>query len=154
MALLRMTRSIVSGSAALLMVSNLDFEPGDLDIYSPLSQEETVLSIASLRLGFDLKGTRIPRCYPSNAAISTVHRLEKGQKSMNIIIVDSEDPVAAIFHFHLTVVMNYLTAFGLYCAYPTLTLSDYGVANLSAVLRDTAVRTIAEVASKNIERGG
>ncbi|KAJ7041699.1 hypothetical protein C8F04DRAFT_880488, partial [Mycena alexandri] len=145
---------IVSGSAALLMVSDLEFESGDLDIYSPPSQEETVLSLANHRLWFENKTTRMPRSYPNNAAIFTVHRLEKGAKSMNIIIVNGEDPAAAVFHFHSTVVMNHLMVFGLYCACPMLTLTDYGVANLPVVLQDIAARTsAADCFDKYRERG-
>ncbi|KAJ7021220.1 hypothetical protein C8F04DRAFT_923740, partial [Mycena alexandri] len=144
MALLRMMRSIVSGSAALIMVSNLEFVPGDLDIYTPLSQEEPALAILQRNMRFDPVSTWIPRGYANNEAILKVHRLEKGSKSVNVIIVQGEDPAAAVFHFHSTIVMNYLSAFGLYCAYPSLTLTDVGVMNLPVVLRDVGVRTNAE----------
>ncbi|KAJ7715120.1 hypothetical protein B0H16DRAFT_1340234 [Mycena metata] len=144
MALLRQTRSIVSGSAALIMVSDLEFVPGDLDIYTPLSQEEPALAIVQRNMGFETVSSWMPRGYSNNAAICKVHRLVKGRKSVNVIIVQGEDPTAAVFHFHSTVVMNYLSAFGLYCAYPSLTLSDTGVMNLPVVLRDVRARTNAE----------
>ncbi|KAJ7768501.1 hypothetical protein B0H16DRAFT_1308003 [Mycena metata] len=144
MALLRTTRSIVSGSAALLMVSDLEFEPGDLDIYSPLSQEESVMTIAEHRLGFLPTSSRTSVFYRSNDAILKVHRLVKSRKSMNVVVVNSENPAAAVFHFHSTVVMNYLSAFGLYCAYPSLTLKDLSVANLPVVLGEIGVRARAE----------
>ncbi|KAJ7044249.1 hypothetical protein C8F04DRAFT_896201, partial [Mycena alexandri] len=142
--LLRTTRSIVSGSAALLMVTDLEFVPGDLDIYMPLSQEEPAMAIVQRHMNFELVTSRMPRGYPDNSGITKVHRLEKGARSMNIIIVQGEDPAIAIFHFHSTIVMNYLTGFGLYCAYPSLTLSDVGVVNLPAVLRELGIRRNAE----------
>ncbi|KAJ7035865.1 hypothetical protein C8F04DRAFT_954401 [Mycena alexandri] len=144
MALLRTTRSIVSGSAALLMVSDLDFVPGDLDIYTPLSQEESAMEIVQHHMNFEAKTSRMPCGYPDSSAIHKVHRLEKGHRSMNIIIVRGEDPTAALFHFHSTIVMNCLTAFGLYCAYPSLTFFDVGVVNLPVVLREVGVRRNAE----------
>ncbi|KAJ7758268.1 hypothetical protein B0H16DRAFT_1280291, partial [Mycena metata] len=138
--LLRITRSIVSGSAALRMVSDIDFTPGDLDIYTPLSQEETAMEIVQRDMNFQAVASRMPLGYTDHSGIFKVHRLEKGIKSINIIIVRGENPTEALFRFHSTVVMNCLTAFGLYCAYPSLTLSDYGVANLPVVLRDVGVR--------------
>ncbi|KAJ7019259.1 hypothetical protein C8F04DRAFT_975950 [Mycena alexandri] len=144
MALLRQTRSIVSGSAALLMVSELEFVPGDLDVYTPLSQEEAALAIVQGSMGFDKVSSWMPHGYCSNAAICKVHRLAKARKSINLIIVQGEDPAAAVFHFHSTIVMNYLSGFGLYCAYPGLTLLDAGVMNLPVVLRDVRARGSAE----------
>ncbi|KAJ7753757.1 hypothetical protein B0H16DRAFT_1263496, partial [Mycena metata] len=144
LALLRTTRSIVSGSAALLMVTDLEFIPGDLDIYTPLSQEESAMVIVQTQMKYLPITSRMPRGYPDNSGILKVHRLEKGHRSMNVIIVQGEDPTVAIFHFHSTVVMNCLTGFGLYCAYPSLTLSDVGVINLPVVLREMGVRRNAE----------
>ncbi|KAJ7482516.1 hypothetical protein FB451DRAFT_1029793 [Mycena latifolia] len=137
MAMLRTTRSIVSGSVALLMISDMDFEPGDIDIYVPTSQSETALAIAQGKLGFEVRHGNVP-AYDNNSGIKRVVHLQKGEKWMNIIVVKGEDPTAAVFQFHSTVVMNYLTAFGLYCAYPSLTLKRLGVANLPALLREVS----------------
>jgi hypothetical protein len=137
--MLKITRSIISGSAVLLMVSDLDFEPGDLDIYSPTSQIETVLAMVEKTLGFKRRRSTA-LTYDTQTHIKRVYHLEKGQKQMNVMVIRGEDPTIAIFQFHSTVVMNYLTAFGLYCAYPALTLGNRGVANLSAILRNPSSR--------------
>ncbi|KAJ7029814.1 hypothetical protein C8F04DRAFT_962484 [Mycena alexandri] len=137
MDLLRSTRGVLSGSAALLMVTNLSFAPGDLDFYMPASQEQTSLAMAGKRLGFTLRRSSA-RTYENNMDIKRVHELVKGQKKMNIIVTKGENAVAAIFQFHTTVVMNMLTAAGLYCAYPDLTLKSWGVANLTVLLKDSS----------------
>ncbi|KAJ7018225.1 hypothetical protein C8F04DRAFT_1199167 [Mycena alexandri] len=136
MALLRTTRSIVSGSAALLMVTDLEFVPGDLDIYTPLSQEEPAMAIVQRHMNFELVTSRMPRGLP--------RQLRNHEGSPPREGGEGEDPAIAIFHFHSTIVMNYLTGFGLYCAYPSLTLSDVGVVNLPAVLRELGIRRNAE----------
>ncbi|KAJ7441876.1 hypothetical protein FB451DRAFT_955794, partial [Mycena latifolia] len=133
--MLKTTRSIISGSVALLMVTDLHFEPGDIDIYVPTSQHDTALAIAERKLGFEARWSNVPT-YDNNSEIKTVVHLQKGEKWMNLIVVKGEEPTIAVFQFHSTLVMNYLTAFGLYCAYPTLTLKGLGVANLPALLRD------------------
>ncbi|KAJ7715755.1 hypothetical protein B0H16DRAFT_1238993, partial [Mycena metata] len=151
--MLRTTRGVVSGSAALLMVSDLSFEPGDLDIYVPASQDQTALALADKRLGYDLKRSSA-RTYGNNMEIKRVHVLMKGRKKLNIITTKGENAVAAIYNFHSTVVMNVLTASGLYCAYPTLTLERRGVANLPALLRDAmAYRKTRECYEKYRQRG-
>ncbi|KAJ7764354.1 hypothetical protein B0H16DRAFT_1239364, partial [Mycena metata] len=138
--MLRTTRGVVSGSVALLMVSNLTFSPGDLDIYIPASQDQTALGMAQKRLGFDLRRSSA-RTYDNNLEIKRVHVLVKGTKKLNLITTKGENAISAIFQFHSTIVMNALTSGGLYCAYPSLTLRHKGVANLTSLLRDTSYST-------------
>lgn len=139
MDVLRTTRSIVGGSVALLMVSHLDFQPGDIDIYTPMSQSETVLALVDKRLGFSRRASA-SLSYDDLSFLKLVYYFEKGDKKMNVMIVRGEDPSIAIFQYHSTVVMNFLTAFGLYCGYPSLTLANLGVANLPALLRNPDAR--------------
>ncbi|KAJ7705913.1 hypothetical protein B0H16DRAFT_1223987, partial [Mycena metata] len=135
--LLRITRGLISGSAALLMVTDMEFHPGDLDIYVPASQDKTALSLAQKRLGYELKSSSA-RTYENNAEIKRVHLLVKGHNKINIITTKGENAAIAVFRFHSTVVMNILTAWGLYCAYPSLTLKGKGVANLPVMLAEAS----------------
>ncbi|KAJ7028871.1 hypothetical protein C8F04DRAFT_1118265 [Mycena alexandri] len=151
--MLRTTRGVVSGSAALLMVSDLNFEPGDLDIYVPASQDQTALVLADKRLGYELRRSSA-RMYGNNKDIKRVHVLTKGRNKLNIITTKGENAVAAIFQFHSTVVMNMLTPSGLYCAYPTLTLKQRGVANLPALLKDASASNKARECYEKYRRRG
>ncbi|KAJ7164307.1 hypothetical protein C8R46DRAFT_901721, partial [Mycena filopes] len=135
LALLECTRGIVSGSAVLRMVTNLDFKPGDLDIYVPDSQEETAINLCTERLGFQLTMSMDP-LYDTNTSLGTVHWLAKGTFKLNVMVVKGENAALAIFQFHSTIVMNFLTANGLYCAYPTLTLSNLAIPNRPIMRRE------------------
>lgn len=48
---------------------------------------------------------------------------------LNIIVVQSIDPILAISHFHSTPVMNIVTGKGVVCVYPELTFRMRGVIN-------------------------
>ncbi|KAJ7020468.1 hypothetical protein C8F04DRAFT_974253 [Mycena alexandri] len=113
--MLRTTMGVVSGSVALLMATDMAFKPGDMDIYVPASQDQTALAIAQTHLGFTLKKLSA-RTYQNNVDIKRVHTLKKGPKKINIIMTKGENAMAAIFQFHSMIVMNVLTAAGLYCA--------------------------------------
>ncbi|KAJ7720713.1 hypothetical protein B0H16DRAFT_1227641, partial [Mycena metata] len=128
---------IVSGSTALLMITDLDFQPGDIDIYVPESQEDTAIALALKNHSFSLTKSMKPP-YENNTAIKTVHWLKKDEKKMNIMVVKGENAVLAIFQFHSTVVMNFLSSTGVYCAYPSLTLSNRALPNLPIMLREIA----------------
>lgn len=133
--ILECTRGLLSGSAALLMVSDLDFEPGDLDLYVPDSQEDTAISLCIKALGYSPIESR-GALYDNNTHIRTVHWLTKKERKMNIMVVKGENAAVAIFKFHSTVVMNYLSSRGIYCAYPTLTLKSLATPNLAIMICD------------------
>ncbi|KAJ7024541.1 hypothetical protein C8F04DRAFT_918072, partial [Mycena alexandri] len=124
-----------SGSAVLRMITNLDFNPGDLDIYVPDSQEETAIKLCVDRLGFKMSKSRDP-LYENNIILGTIHWLKKGPYNLNIMVVKGENAAIAIFQFHSTIVMNFLSANGLYCAYPTLTLSNLAIPNRPIMRRE------------------
>ncbi|KAJ6509632.1 hypothetical protein DFH09DRAFT_1334137 [Mycena vulgaris] len=153
LALLRTTRGIVSGSAALLMVADVDFNPGDIDIYVPTSQIDTALALAEKRLGFKPVPFRV-QGYAASQTVNRVFYLIKGSKHMNIMVVRGEDPTVAIFQFHSTAVMNYLTAYGLYCAYPSLTKSKLSVANVSTLIGESGRRDRIEACFDKYRRRG
>ncbi|KAJ7752952.1 hypothetical protein B0H16DRAFT_1317139, partial [Mycena metata] len=114
---------VVSGSTILLIITNLEFTPGDIDIYVPESQEDTAIALMLRDHGFKLSKSMRP-IYDNNTAIKGVHWLKKGKKKMNIMVVKGENAVLAIFQFHSTFVMNFLSSTGIYCAYPSLTMSN------------------------------
>jgi hypothetical protein len=133
---LKITRSFLSGSSVLLMLTDMDFEPGDLDIYAPSSQDETILALAKNRLRFKERKFASDS-YDHNTTIKKIYHLEKAGKRMNIMIIRGEDPTIALFQFHSTIVMNYLSAFEIYCAYPSLTLAKLSVVNVPVLLRES-----------------
>ncbi|KAK7000965.1 hypothetical protein R3P38DRAFT_2796267 [Favolaschia claudopus] len=90
---------------------------------------------------------------PRNARILRTHWLKKGKKVVNIIIVPDDNAATAIFHFHSTIVMNYFSGYGVFCAYPALTLARKGILNSSVAQSDAQRRRVARCIDKYTLRG-
>jgi hypothetical protein len=118
------------------MLTELNFDPGDLDIYVPSSQDETMFNLAKRQLHFK-ESTYSTTSYDQNTFIKKVRHLRRKDKRMNLVVVQGEDPVIALFDFHSTIVMNYLSASEIYCAYPSLTLSRLSVVNVPVLIRES-----------------
>ncbi|KAJ7445312.1 hypothetical protein FB451DRAFT_1189231 [Mycena latifolia] len=143
------TGSIISGSTALLALVNLQFVPNDLDVYVPAPSEVTMLGILTDVYHFSLDRTQ-SNSYPSNKHILRTHWLIKGDRVINVMVVDGDNAVVAIFPFHSTIVMNFITGMGIYCAYPDLTLSKIGVRNNGLPYNDRALACLAKYAARGI----
>lgn len=137
--LLYQTDAVVSGSAALLVFFPNDFLPGDVDIYVP--QRSIIYFLRKLTTEFayvvdeeracedDPRASGLYEGVP-NPAIDRVYWYRKGNLKINIISTDSVCAIEPIMHFHSTLVMNFFSFHGAYCAYPKLTLSRIGIANV------------------------
>jgi hypothetical protein len=118
------------------MLVEMDFEAGDLDIYVPTSQDDTMLTIAKRQLRFR-EFAYTTSAYNINSSIKKIHHLRKKGKRMNLVVVKGEEPTVAIFQFQSTVVMNYLSASEIYCAYPSLTMHRLSVVNVPVLIRES-----------------
>jgi hypothetical protein len=125
--LLTRTHSVVSGSTVLLALLPWTFEPGDIDIYVPCSQANSVLRTLHRRFGFRLGTVSVN--YLDMAGVRCVYALFKGPVKINVVISHTECATDPIFFFHSTAVMNFIDAFGIYCAYPCLTLQHKSLMN-------------------------
>lgn len=132
--LLKKTGSIISGSAALLMLFPNAFVPGDLDIF--VSSTEALILSMELTINYNFIFTQTmafgPNMYPHTAPVQAVHWLKNptSNKQINIIVVTGKDPLEAIMYFNATHVMNFITPTGFGCAYPDLTLLKYSLINV------------------------
>ncbi|KAJ7482354.1 hypothetical protein B0H11DRAFT_1724011 [Mycena galericulata] len=130
MRILHTTRSIVSGSTPLAIIAGGSFVPNDLDIYVPASQEQALLTLLETYFDFHLDAA-IPshKLYESNNALKTVQWLTAGDKSkkINVMICEGECAILPVFSFHSTIVMNFISSYGIYCAYPELTVAKRGI---------------------------
>ncbi|KAJ7197897.1 hypothetical protein C8J57DRAFT_233422 [Mycena rebaudengoi] len=135
--ILHTTRSLVSGSLPLTVLCGGHFKPDDLDLYVPASQEDTLLALLDLHFSCKILATSNGVKY-GNAAITTVRWLSGSNSACNINVMTcvGEDATSAIWHFHSTTVMNFISSLGIYCAYPNLTLNRIGIP--SAASYDTS----------------
>ncbi|KAK7054076.1 hypothetical protein R3P38DRAFT_3171590 [Favolaschia claudopus] len=150
--ILRKTESVISGSTTLPVLINLSFTPNDLDMYTPLRYEGIVLVELSTKLAFTVF-RRTEEHYKVDSSIVRVHWLRKGHHIINLLVVAGENAPAAIFRFHSTIVMNFISGYGVFCGYPELTLRKKSIANHS-VLQDKISRSRALVCFEKYESRG
>lgn len=150
--ILSRTRSVVSGSAALVVLNPWSFTPNDIDIYVPPTN--SALLVHLLKTNFGYVSDKVAYGYPAFSGITAIHTLKKGIHSVQVMVTSSDNPVDAIFHFHSTLVMNFVSADVVYSAYPTLTSQRRGLKNQYELARngqsDEAVQTCMD---KYKERG-
>lgn len=126
MQILHTTKTIISGSTALTIISGGSFVPNDLDIYVPVSQEENLLALLETYFGFKVDAAiSSDKLYNHNTELKSVRWLTVNEhgKKINVMTCTGDSAVMAIFSFHSTIVMNFISSYGIYCAYPGLTLS-------------------------------
>ncbi|KAG6913580.1 hypothetical protein DXG01_005815, partial [Tephrocybe rancida] len=166
-AVLRSTGALSSGSAALLMLNPPNFSPGDLDLYvGPASATELLTflkehypiqdvtppsprAVAAASEALSIIPPYLINVMPADSdyvdltGIQAVRILCNGAKKINVMI-GKWTALSPIFYFHSTVVMNYISADEVYCAYPDLTMSMRNIINSHVVpLSEGPVRTRA-----------
>ncbi|KAJ7867570.1 hypothetical protein B0H13DRAFT_2351844 [Mycena leptocephala] len=146
------TGSIISGSSVLPPLLEMDFEPNDLNIYILERSEIFILTFIQFNCGYNLDCSQ-GSSYGTNTHILRVHWLEREGRIINIIVVARTNTAVAVFHFHLTIVMNFITGYGVYCAYADLTLSKLSVANNNLLVAPSARQQTRRCIDKYIRHG-
>ncbi|KAF9563138.1 hypothetical protein CPC08DRAFT_761079 [Agrocybe pediades] len=131
------TKTLLSGSAVLAALHPNTFEPGDLDFYTRSDGCGPFSSFLEM-CGFEL--SRLDENDGALYDLTTIHSVSKYCRvvdavpvSINVISVPPDvSPIQAIVEFHSTLVMSFVSWYGLVCLYPRLTLQKRGL-----VLQDT-----------------
>lgn len=159
-AMLRLTRSVISGSSALhfLLDSPRSWSPGDCDIYVPNGAALRMIDHLRRTEGYVFCNSPEDASFydpdePNQSGdsahyISTVNRLRRSDGIFVDVIESSSEsslhPLAAFWSTHL---MNYVSADSLCVAYPTMTWNNSGC--VASVINEKAV----SAALKYAERG-
>lgn len=146
------TRSIIAGSTVLPTIVNTNFTPGDLDVYVLESGEIRIIDFLRYDMEFNADRTQ-SSAYSDVFPVLRVHWLVKGDHVVNVIVVPGDNAAISIFHFHSTVVMNFISANGVYCAYPDLTLNKRFYPNANLILADGSRQRTSRALAKYFERG-
>ncbi|KAF9540522.1 hypothetical protein CPC08DRAFT_770780 [Agrocybe pediades] len=131
------SKTLLSGSAVLAALHPNTFEPGDLDFYTH-SEGCGPFSTFLEMCGFEL--SRLDENDGPLYDLATIRSVSKYCRvvdavpvSINVISVPPDvSPIQAIVEFHSTLVMSFVSWYGLVCLYPRLTLQKRGL-----VLQDT-----------------
>jgi len=132
--LLLCSGAVISGSAALALLFPTAFEPQDLDIYVASYGAARVISY------LEEQGYKIDPIYSTGAGKydngAVVFRLFHLRSSVdiNVVIYHEKHFVDHIIRFHSTIVMNYVSWYGLVCLYPQWTLRKKGLINVDNLI--------------------
>lgn len=128
---LNRTRSVVSGSAALVVLNPWSFTPNDIDIYVSATRSTLLIELLAARFEYFVDTTiNTARAgYPPLSGITAIHTLKNSRHVVQVIVTLSDNAVNALFRFHSTTVMNFVSAHGVYSAYPVLTSQQRGLRN-------------------------
>ncbi|KAJ7197502.1 hypothetical protein C8J57DRAFT_1104628 [Mycena rebaudengoi] len=128
---MKRTRSVIGGSIPFHLIVNDRFTPSNLDLYAPASQEERLLNIFQTEAGFSLIDSSYARI--KSVRLKATHRLEKGRSIVILRIARGENAVIPIIYSSTTALMNFVTAHGIVCAYPKLTLRGRALLNFGNI---------------------
>ncbi|KAF6744350.1 hypothetical protein DFP72DRAFT_82574 [Ephemerocybe angulata] len=134
------SRTVLSGSAALEIVSPGSCEPNNLNFYCPVGSAHHALSAILATKGFvetpmslkTLMSERSPfNKFEVNNGVKRLYRLVHLPTKKTIILAESisASPLAPILFFHSTLMMNYVTGTTAISLYPDLTYERKGFLN-------------------------
>jgi hypothetical protein len=120
--MMRLTRSVVTGSAAVLFWKGMrHFEPGDLDIATNIDNGDVVVGWFKSRLGWEQVAEshhKYGRGGASTLGVERTIQLRRHGKYVDIIISKGSSALLSIANFWSTILLNFVSADGAYCAYP------------------------------------
>lgn len=138
--ILSWTRAALSGSTVLKFMmpeSQAGWTPNDLDIYVPSQLPDTRSQMVDyLRFEGYVVVATVPFSSGTNAnnyepfgGILSVVKMRKGSREIDVVHSNSPTFFTCISHFHVTAVMNFISAQGFFSAYPAMTESGKAFAS-------------------------
>ena len=143
---MRRTGAVISGSAVLTLIHPQQFRPNDIDFYVLPPGFAAVLKYIEDH-GYQIKPYDRSLCnyfHQNIVVIKLVHPIS--HKCINVTTGLDNHVVKLITHFHSTLVMNYLSWFGLVNLYPEWTLQKCGL-----IVTDTPASRTCH--AKYVDRG-
>ncbi|KAH7908092.1 hypothetical protein BJ138DRAFT_984205, partial [Hygrophoropsis aurantiaca] len=128
--MMRSHRCAISGSLALYFFDPArNWIPADMDLYVPKNRKNRVLRYL-LCTGYNPVNISSNRSsYKLECGMDKVITMCNGDVNIDVIITSGRNSIAPITHFHLTAVMNFLSADGFFSAYPNLTADGRALCN-------------------------
>ncbi|KAG1894175.1 uncharacterized protein F5891DRAFT_985289 [Suillus fuscotomentosus] len=149
------TGSVVSGSSALSLIrpEAEELRARDMDVYVTEAFEEEVLKHLKEKEGYAGAGDVVLKQEYNDSAMAKIFKLEKGEKKVDVIVTHWTAAVVPILQFHMTSVMNYITADSLVCLYPRWTTEKKGFINPRLYLEGKSTLHTVEGLMKYVGRG-
>ncbi|KIJ19336.1 hypothetical protein PAXINDRAFT_69402, partial [Paxillus involutus ATCC 200175] len=128
--------------------------PNNMDLYVPRRQVFRVMK--RLRgLGYIPVKDVTQRCchYHASNDIASVIMLTNGDRTIDIVELTTISALSLIFKFHLTAMMNYMTAEGFFSAYPVLMSCGCSLINPMQFISNLPTSPMAVCFEKYLQRG-
>ncbi|KAK7018845.1 hypothetical protein R3P38DRAFT_2783550 [Favolaschia claudopus] len=128
---LRRYKTIITGSTLHPVFFKTASRRTGVDLCTPLKQEEPMAFFIENDLTFAESSEPVGQ-YPGYAGFVRVRRFHKDEHTIYLIVVADDNAATIIFNFYSTLDMNFVSGYGLFCAYPELTLNKLSTTNPSA----------------------
>ncbi|KAG2135278.1 hypothetical protein DEU56DRAFT_913393 [Suillus clintonianus] len=155
--ILQITDSVISGSAALNIVQARQgaVEINDLDVYTTLANFGDLIRFFTDKEHYKIVGDfhRPPPGPYNNTGIAKVFRLKKKERKIDIIVTHLTAAASLIFQFHNTIVMNFISAEAVFCAYPGWTLNMLGLVHPRMYKQNGTNLSTIKALAKYMKRG-
>ncbi|KAJ7164304.1 hypothetical protein C8R46DRAFT_1220815 [Mycena filopes] len=129
MRVLLKTGGIIVGSIPIRILTNGKFEPNNMDIIIPASAEETTKILMDTKFNYQLTGAEVMK--GTNNALKRELTFSKGSLIIKIRVATGENALVPLMLSHSTIAMNYVSPWGIFSAYPQLTLLNRSLFNRS-----------------------
>ncbi|KAJ7163408.1 hypothetical protein C8R43DRAFT_946855 [Mycena crocata] len=121
--ILEATRSVIGGSLPFHLLTENTFESNNIDVYTPASQEETMLYLLGQYTVYTPSTLfQSPDIHNSDHSVKYIHCFKATGKILNLRIIPGENAALPIFTAPGSCLMNFVSSRGIYCGHPKLTL--------------------------------
>ncbi|KAI5981220.1 hypothetical protein EDD15DRAFT_2336219 [Pisolithus albus] len=156
--LLAANHAVISGSCALRLLlpeNDVCWMPDDLDIYVCESKVQDLLRTL-MASKYKLTSRTAANDAPyTSSHIQSVCTLHHNSSRIDVIVSNSSTAISPIFQFHSTVLMNFVTAHSVFCAYPEMTTNQLSLINPFVVfcqpLRRSTLDALLKYSTRNIQ---
>ncbi|KAJ7642483.1 hypothetical protein DFH06DRAFT_1137493 [Mycena polygramma] len=121
------TSSIIVGSVPIAVLTNAHFEPSDLDLLVPASSEGTMKVLLSSNFGYHHTSSKIMEGIQDTLRVE--HTFKKETNTVRLRVTSGENAAVSLMLSHSTIAMNFISAWGIFCAYPQLTMKNRAMFN-------------------------
>ncbi|KAK7006373.1 hypothetical protein R3P38DRAFT_2476135, partial [Favolaschia claudopus] len=118
----------LSGSTLHSIILPSPITPNGVDIFCPPSEESSMAITIDTRLEFT-EQTQAIDPFPGYSGFRHIRTFCKDENTIYLVVVADENAINVIFQFHATADMNFLSGYGLFCAYPNLTFNNKSYTN-------------------------
>jgi hypothetical protein len=127
--MLNIASSVISGSVALSLLHPDAFQPNDIDFLVP-KHNQIIVSAYLQTVGYRRLNEETAQYICGSISIIFVFKHEVTGEIANLIVSETSSPLQPIIEFHSTIIMNFISWYGIVSLYPELTMRKIGYENV------------------------